>query len=485
MLAAVAGCSQAPIHAPVDFAGAKSVALVIPDGIARRVVAADVADLDDSALKEPIVAGTELYLFDRDRAELRLGSAPAVVEASACPLDELSTSRAKRALCLEGEAFVPCPVLPERLLAREPYMGQACFQWSVDDLGLLEFDIASGIQPAKMLIPLGPGQMLMGQILEGDTLINVVDISGPFVAVNGGLVARLAGVWTAGTARDETSVWLADPEGRLVKLDTESGALEPVTGPSPGGAVISLARSPADHESVLATTDRCSVLRRDADQWYEIGTPVDLNNFPASERIPCTPQVTWVSADEALAVGIATGPRPRNTALLNAQRRRLFRIHGNVPVPDNLPWPEALPEGFLTGVTAYLTPGGARVELAVGHASDEISMYTGKQKLWFVNDPRRGEAWIRIDDPNTDARVPLLRLIPWSDGALGVGGYFQAFSDAHWTRDPLAALSIQTDSGLLRDRVLDLVEDDGRGGFIAASSSGDTDRERFVWRQRR
>jgi len=498
----LAACSS-NVRVPLpDLGGARTALFVIREGPGTQIRAFDPAVLATEAFGLPLDAAVELYGFGDDLASLRLDPAPAVVSAASCTIDRLSTAAADVKLCLDGETFALCEP-EETLVARRPYRGEPCFRWSVKDgLGEIDFDLGPNQDTglgATGAIAITSERVLLAQLTPGpdpgsfDTLIEVLDTA--IVRTSSLPISfrpgTFSGLWRGGARRDARSAWITSSRGAVQKVSIVAlppDGQDPAVGPLPRGSIASMATSPGDPEGMLAVTTFCAVVRREGAEWRALSSPIDgagLTVFDPSA--PCAGQIEWLAPDEAIAVGVATGPSPRSDDALAAALRQVVRIRGDDVAAEPVPWPADRPAGLLTAITAYVASDGARVELATGVSRVGTSIGDVRHH-WFVRDPRRGGTWVRIDDPDEVIATAIVRLTAFGDGALGVGGFEQAFSDEHWRNAPDAALSQRSGRGIGDARVHDRVASDGHGGYVAASfvpNPFKRDRTRFIWRKRR
>lgn len=504
-LAMLTACAPG-VDAPVDFGAAKTVVFVIPAvGESHRAV---VVDASASPFSLPFEPNTELYLFDQPRSLLRLPEAPLVLPAPSCPLNERVIS-SEAPLCLTGEAFVPCTPPPRRL-SLVPYLGEPCFRARINDAHQSnDFNLQPArdtANPATVLVDIGGGVALLGQLVitatAVSTAIQKLDLSTDAVAPVD--LMRLDGPWGPGVVRDARSVWIAGPRGAVGSLDVTTGALERIIEPSPW-TLVSLERAPDDGEALLAVTSSCSLVRREGARWNPLTGSIDPRNYDGLDaRLRCYGQVTWTASDEAIAVGVVVGPMPVRVGTLEKALQSVVRLRGDEITTEPVPWPEALPHGYLSAIAWYRAPDGTRVEVTTGVARAEptahdLDLAKGREQ-WFVRDPRRADVWIRVDDPDQGGSFWLARLVPWAGGVFGTGGFEQAFLEEHWSGPvPLAALTAHAASrpALADRRIFTAAVDDGRGGYLIASAFPDAitldkvalvsraPRTRFIWWQRR
>jgi len=483
LLAACAACAP-DLYVVVDVGEAKSALLVIPEGSSFRAVAADVAELAATPLRASAIDSAELYLFDRDLAALRLSRQPNVVVTPGCAADELDTAIAISRRCFGNDTFADCAPFPRRV-SREPYMGQPCFEWSLEQLSVLEFDLdPPHSELATLLVSLGPDRVLLGQLSGGDTLIGVIDSADTLSSTVAfvGPRLRLPGRWRTAIARDARTAFLVGASGAVHTLDIQTGSIAAIIEPASAGSVVALAAAPDDPDRLLAGTDRCALLRRDGARWVELVPPTDLSLV---DDVRCAPQIEWVGPDEAIAIGLFRGQTPRTSPAFTAEMRSVVRIRGDQLTVEPLPWSTDDPEGIVRGLRSYVAADSTRVDVVTGQQSHEYPFAGPTLKPWFIHDPRLGDGWVRLDDGYSADVDPITYLVRWGDGVIGTGGFTQAFSDPHWRDVPSAALSARVGSGLFIDRLFGLVADDGHGGFFIASNEETSERSAFVWRRQR
>jgi hypothetical protein len=501
LLALACGCSSGVTFVPFDVAGAGSALFVVSLDAEVRTIAVDQAALYGDGLLLPFDADLEVFFFAARLDALRVGEAPALLGQPRCAADTLTTAEAFAARCGTQGQLEPCNPA-ERLVAREPYLGvvDSCAKWTLDDLVRLPFDLPDVGAPlgATVLTALDPSTLLLGQHAPSATAPGGFEMvlarldtaaSMPGIVAPTPLTGRLPGVWSVAVGRDAGSAWLIRNDGAAAIVDVSRPIDAPrlvVEGPGTR-APNTAARSPVDPDQLLMTTSFCGLVRREGQAWKTLVADVDATAFTYFDpRFPCTfGQVEWSDADEALVVGVAAGPAPRDAEALSASLRQLLRVRGDEVVPERLPWPPDRPAGFLTSVASYRADDGARVEVATGFSTTALQSLE-RQDLWFVKDPRRGQRWVLIRDPDETFSGGLTRLTPWARGLIGSGSFLQGFDDLHWVRAGDAAISRRSS---FRDlQVFGRVVVDGRGGFVLASSFPDylaPRPERFVWHRRR
>jgi len=508
VIAACAACAPT-VDVPIDLNGAKAALFVLREGTQFRAMAADLA-VEPRLI--PSASQVFVYLFDADLATLGLGPAPDVRTESVCARDELDTSRATRALCVVDGVAAACVEAPHHVVGLARSSGEPCPRWAIESLIAYDFDLEVTEPPdarvggALLSVALSPTRVLVGQvILSFDAMgrekarateLRVIDTvptttnSLPIASLAG----RLPQTMRPGAPRDDHSAWLGDATGRVGLLDVRTGAYEvkvQFAATSTGARLVSLVRAPDDPDMLLAVTNQCAIVRRDGAHWKFLTAPIQQVLSGDDE---CRGQIEWTRSDEAIAVGAVDGDRAFNTSQLLAGRREVFRIRGDVVTSETLPWPADLTSGVLLAISAYTASDGTRVEVATGSGRpsftpvDVIGGVPGvREKLWFVRDPRRGGRWEVIVDPEKMATDAIRALLPWRDGVVGVGGYTQAFSDAHLAIHLTDAISLRDNTSSI-GRVFSNIASDGHGGYIAGLGIAETSAMstgRFSWRQPR